>query len=396
MLGKLQRVRPAAWVLLVLMALLGLGSMLAITNQLLPSTTVLYIVQPLCAVLIALIAHYLARGRRVAVRHANDKAMIIASVLVIWFVLYFASGVFFTYIHNALVSSITGLLLNIVGFGLTAAAVEYTRLQTLTIAGRRTVAWFGVIVTVVFATQQMNLGHLASVHTVEDIVKLTISDFVPALASSALLTYLALSAGLKGMLTYRLGLIAMMILPPIIPKYDWYMIGVTAILLAIAVYLVVDRLVATGRTPRTRHHLNRAVEVSWTGVMIALILFMTGFFAYKPSAIMSDSMVPVFSRGSMVIVQKNANKMDITVGDIIQYEAHGLVITHRVVQISQATDGSGDRVFITKGDNNPSRDEPVNISHVTGVVRTTIPYIGFPTVWLRELTIGNQSNQVNK
>lgn len=107
-------------------------------------------------------------------------------------------------------------------------------------------------------------------------------------------------------------------------------------------------------------------------------------------------MVPVFSRGSMVIVQKNANKMDITVGDIIQYEAHGLVITHRVVQISQATDGSGDRVFITKGDNNPSRDEPVNISHVTGVVRTTIPYIGFPTVWLRELTIGNQSNQVNK
>lgn len=396
MFAKMQRVRPAAWLLIALVTLMSVGSLLAVTLQVAPSNTILYIVQPLCGLLVAYTAYRLANGKHTTVHHANDKAIIIASVLAIWFVVYFASGVFFTYIHNALFSTIQGLLFNLIGFGLSAAALEYTRLQTLVLAGRRNAAWFGVLVTIIFAISQMNLIHLSTTHTAEDAVKLIISDFTPALINSLLLTYLAFSTGLKGMLTYRLGLVAMTILPPIIPKYDWYLIGVTSILLTIVVYLVVDRLVTTGREPRTRHHLNKALEASWICAIIALILFMTGFFAYKPNAIMSNSMVPVFSRGSMVIVQKNINKMDIKVGDIIQYEAHGLIITHRVVQIDQATDGSGERVFITKGDNNPSRDEPVAISHVIGAVRAAIPYIGYPTVWLRELTVGNQSDKVNK
>ena len=123
---------------------------------------------------------------------------------------------------------------------------------------------------------------------------------------------------------------------------------------------------------------------------------MTGALTYKPSAIMSDSMVPTFSRGSMVIVQKLTNPMDINISDIIQYEAHDTVITHRVIVITQADDGSGKRTFITKGDNNPSRDEPISQDHVTGVVRAQIPYIGYPTVWLHEITVGNKSNEINK
>lgn len=45
---------------------------------------------------------------------------------------------------------------------------------------------------------------------------------------------------------------------------------------------------------------------------------------------MSNSMAPLFNRGSMVVAQKINDPMDISVGDIIQYEADNKMITHRV------------------------------------------------------------------
>ena len=77
-------------------------------------------------------------------------------------------------------------------------------------------------------------------------------------------------------------------------------------------------------------------------------------------------------------------------GDIIQYEAENKTITHRVVAIETAkSDGSGGLVFTTKGDNNPSKDPPVSEDAVVGIVRSTVPYVGYPTVWLKEASMGH-------
>lgn len=87
----------------------------------------------------------------------------------------------------------------------------------------------------------------------------------------------------------------------------------------------------------------------------------------------------------MVIVQ-NVKPIDISVGDIVQYEAPGKMMTHRVIAINQDVSGNGERVFVTKGDNSPSEDPLVYPRQIVGVVRGYIPIIGYPTVWLRELT----------
>lgn len=395
MLTKLRSVRWQAWLLLILTAALGVFSLVSITYKLLPPTATTNIVMPVGAIAIALLAYAFTHGQGDRVRHAGDKAILIGSVLAIWFVAYFATGLLVTYVHNALVSSVHGIALNIFAYGATAAAVEYTRHRIMLIAKRRNALWFGVLVVIAFALPQMTLGHVASATSLEDVVKLVVSDFIPALAASTLLTYLAIACGMPAQLTYRLGVVAMTILPPVIPKYDWYLIGVTSVLLTVIVYLVIDHTQQERHQRSRKQHTHRAFDAMWAITMLALILFMTGFFAYKPSAIMSNSMSPVFSRGAMVILQKNTPVMDINIGDIIQYESRGRVITHRVIDISQSQDGSGKRVFITKGDNNPSKDMPVNQEQVLGTVRAQVPHIGYPTVWLREITIGNESEQVN-
>ena len=390
MFHKLFTVKSSAWKLLVAGVVVALGPRLAWQFGLVDSHDALYIVQPILAVLAAGLAHIVLRGQRDRVRHKSDKALVIASVLSVWFVVYFLSGLIVTFVHNAVASSWQVIALNILAFGAAAAAVEYIRYALMLLAGRRNAMWFGIIVSLVFAVQQIGLLQMNGVGSAVDIIKFLITYVAPAVVGSLLLTYLSVSCGLGPQLVYGLGVVALTVLPPIIPKYDWYMTSMSSILLAVAIYIMIDRSTDESDEVRVRRRHRRpkfAFDIAFGLVMVALVLFMTGVFTYKPVVIMSNSMVPVFSRGSIVVVQRLRDPMDISIGDIIQYQSDSnVMITHRVVAIDTAEDDSGDRVFTTKGDNNPSRDPPVKQGNVIGIIRSTVPYVGYPTVLLREMS----------
>lgn len=389
MLRKLLRIPSQAWILLCSTGFVAVITVVIRTTEIVQPKTFMYIVQPLLACLLAGIAFIFARGRQNRIRHKGEKMTIVASVLSVWFVLYFLSGLALTYVHNTLTSEFVVIALNVMTFGVTAAAMTYTLYITMQLVSRRDVLWFGVIVAIVFSLQEMSFTQLSELTRFEDIVKLSVSEFIPTIFSSFLLTYLAISCGLGAMMVYKLGLAAIIVLPPIIPKYDWYLIGVSSILLTISIYIAIDRTAQSREPGHTFHyrHARRAYDVMLLLVTFGLVLFMTGFFTYKPSVIVSNSMQPLFSRGSLVIMQPISSPMDIRKGDIVQYESTGKVITHRVVNIDTTTDGSGKRVFITKGDNSPSEDKPVQANQVLGIVRSHVPYIGYPTVFLKELKL---------
>lgn len=375
--------------------LFGLVTVLALVSVVVRgSSTVapnvfLYAVQPFGALAIAIVAWLMAHGLQDRVRRRSEKAYMVGSVLAVWFVIYFLSGLATTYTRNTLMATPIGIALNMFGFGLTAIALEYTRHKIILLAGRRNVLWFGVIVTIVFAVQQLNLSAFSSGYNIEQFTKFVVADMVPIFASSMVLTYLAVSSGFPAMLVYKLGILASTLLLPVLPKYDWYLIGVSSVLLAVAVYLVVDRAQQGRRPEHRRHHAHiyRASNIMFITAMVGLVLFVTGALSYKPVVVVSNSMQPVYSRGAMIIVRMKVDPMDIENGNIIQYKHKqtGQVITHRVIEIQQAANGSGDRVFITKGDNNQSEDIPVEQSQLRGVVQAQIPYIGYPTVWFRSL-----------
>lgn len=391
MFRKVVSVKPSAWLLLGLAVIVSVGPRFVWQLGLVSSSGALYIVQPVLAVAAALVTRVVLQGQRDRIRHTTDKAMTILSVLSIWFVVYFLSGMLVTFVHNAVASSLQNIVINLLAFGVSAAAVEYVRHGLMLQAGRRNALWFGVIVSLVLTVQQLALiQQLTSGDgSAIEVIKFIFTFVVPALVGNFLLTYLTLVAGLSSQLVYSLGIVALTVLPPIIPKYDWYMTSMSSVLLAVATYVMIDRSRGESddaRVRRRRHRPKFAFDLMFGMFMVTLVLFMTGVFTYKPVVIMSDSMVPVFSRGSVVVVQKLRDPVDIRVGDIIQYVSENKTITHRVVAIATADDDSGDLVFTTKGDNSPSRDLPVKQEQVLGVIRSTIPYVGFPTVWLHDIS----------
>ncbi|MFQ5800591.1 MAG: signal peptidase I [Candidatus Hydrothermarchaeales archaeon] len=107
-------------------------------------------------------------------------------------------------------------------------------------------------------------------------------------------------------------------------------------------------------------------------------------------AVVSNSMIPVFYRGDLIVV-KGIDCQDIEVDDIIVYQNpyRGIPVVHRVVEIVE--DEHGGRSFITKGDNNPHTDQttgispPVACGWLRGEVKLIIPKLGLFKVGLIEL-----------
>jgi len=89
-------------------------------------------------------------------------------------------------------------------------------------------------------------------------------------------------------------------------------------------------------------------------------------------------MEPSYPVGPLVIV-KPTNTKDILIGDVITYQPEAgkaEYITHRVVSIARATDGT--ETFVTKGDNNASPDDkPIVEGQVMGAVWYSLPWIGY-------------------
>ena len=97
-----------------------------------------------------------------------------------------------------------------------------------------------------------------------------------------------------------------------------------------------------------------------------------GFKAY---IITTNSMEPTIKIGDVVIC-KEANEEEIKDGDVITFSKDGGVITtHRVTKIEETE--SGNKIYVTKGDNNTLEDEEkIESKEVKGKMTATIPKLG--------------------
>ena len=98
-------------------------------------------------------------------------------------------------------------------------------------------------------------------------------------------------------------------------------------------------------------------------------------FGFRIYMVMTGSMEPTYNIGDMIIIRETKIE-DIKVNDVITYtiEDEKNTITHR---ISEIIEQDGEKVYITKGDNNNSNDtDSVSYNQIRGVVLFKISKMG--------------------
>ena len=130
-----------------------------------------------------------------------------------------------------------------------------------------------------------------------------------------------------------------------------------------------------------RNILHTVLNIVWRGILLgvmaaaavyaaALIIF--SLCGIRPFIVLSGSMEPAFSAGSLCFVDTKAKFENAETGDVIAYEtAGGSMVTHRAVSISEGK-------IETKGDANEIEDaKPVYEENVIGTPIFTVPELGF-------------------
>lgn len=88
--------------------------------------------------------------------------------------------------------------------------------------------------------------------------------------------------------------------------------------------------------------------------------------------VVSNSMVPAFSKGDMLL-KASPGLVEPGPGDVIAFRAPWLnneIVTHRLVRISETE-------MVTKGDNNALSDPIGHPDEIVGVIVGKIPYLGW-------------------
>lgn len=320
------------------------------------------------------------------IRKETDKLQIILIILILYFMIYFSSGLFLGYEYSPYSHHILDILLNCIKFLPIVIIKEYVRLVLVQNSKKRT-NWLCFIV-ILFTLLDVNFQTLLS-GNIEEIFKYTCSTLFPSIFRNMLLVYLALTCGFKSLLFYQLSFQLFYLIFPFFPKLDWFLGGIFEMLLPAVIFFQIHYLELNDSRLISRHEIQKGNPLRTAPLLILLIVmvgFVGGFFHYQPIAIISNSMIPEFQRGDAVVIEKANDKIkqNLKIGDIIQYQTPSKTIVHRIAFIIESE--NKEKRYITKGDNNNANDtEPVTNAQIKGIVKFTVPKVGYPSVWLYDL-----------
>lgn len=105
-------------------------------------------------------------------------------------------------------------------------------------------------------------------------------------------------------------------------------------------------------------------------------------FYYGAYVIATESMTGELNRGDVAIYESYEEQLIIE-GQVIVFEQNGSAIVHRVVDIEII---NGITRYHTKGDANEDWDADYILdSDIIGLVNYKLPFLGYPTLWVRSL-----------
>ena len=343
------------------------------------------LINPLMWIVMCVVAIFLGKDSGLRVRSGVNKTQSLLIVLIIYIILYFLSGLIFGFERTPYSKDILSVLLNLWSFGSIIILQEYVRLQLVKNENKKMYSL--ILTTLVFFVLNLNYSNFLDNFTDFKTIFIYVSSvLLPAIAESAILTYLVYTSGVKASIIYRLFVTIPPFLIPIVPSLDWFVTAVVGVVLPLAVYIYINyvNVVKNERLSRgERKRYSPVVYIPVFALIAVFAAFVMGLFKYQPVAVLSGSMSPTFNRGDAVIINKltKQEKNELKKGDIIQFISGTKYVVHRIYKVTNYE--YGNKAFITKGDHNNAPDsDQVSLDNVIGKVSFSVPLIGYPSVWL--------------
>ncbi len=321
------------------------------------------------------------KKRSILSLNTRQVIMLIAVIGVLYIILYYLTGLKFGFVKNPYRLTIK----NFFQFFLPTAAIIFSteviryvmRAQNSKLAD--VLSYLSCVTAEVLITA--TLGSISRFHRFMDFLGLAL---FPAIVANILYHYLSKRYGPIPNIIYRGCTTLYLYLFAVVPAMPDPLFAFLNLIVPMAVYSFIDMLYekkrryALGKKNKAAAPLTVATVV----IMAALIMLISNRFAYGALVIATDSMTGELNRGDAAIFEQYDGQV-ITDGQVIVFEKDGSTVVHRVVDIKCI---NGVNRYYTKGDVNEDIDEGyITGSNIMGIVSMKVPYVGYPTLWMRGL-----------
>lgn len=227
-------------------------------------------------------------------------------------------------------------------------------------------------------------GSNVSFKSLDSILEFFGITFFPSLVSNIVFDDMVVKYGYKPILVYRLLTTLCYYMLPIVPNMYILFRAIARIVIPLIFYFILsymyDRVMF-------QEVLKVKPKISVLSIIVLIIaIIMAGLisceFRYGILTIGSGSMTGTLNKGDIAFFEK-FNGQELEIGDIIIFKRGKRNIVHRITQVGIFND---EYVYITKGDKNKLEDKGyVYQKDIQGIVHYRIKYIGYPSIWIRNL-----------
>jgi len=205
-----------------------------------------------------------------------------------------------------------------------------------------------------------------------------------SLSCNLFYNYVSNRYGFIGIIAYRMITVLYVYFIPIMPNVFVYFKSFARMLYPYIMYLIIERTYS--KTDFVVSHTEKRRNVIGITTLVIIMSLVTMLiscqFRYGILVTGSGSMAGTLDIGDAVVFEQYKNQ-NVKEGQIIVLEKNGLNIMHRVVEKKNV---NGQIRYYTKGDANKEMDVGyITDDKIVGVILFKIKYIGYPTIWLRQM-----------
>ena len=333
----------------------------------------------------AVAASLLVKKRGSLSINKREVLMMMAIIAVLYVICKEMTGIYFGFYKNPYFVTSKRFLSVVLPTIVIIIAIEWIRYVILAqkMKSASVLTYLSCIVTDILIYS--NFSGITSFNRFMDLVGLTL---FPALSANVLYHFVSKRYGMIPNVVFRCITMLYINFIPVSSGMSDALDSCIGIITPIA-FLALVSAMFDKKTKRTKRK-NLTVEVISTALALAIVISVTMLiscqFRYGALVIATESMTGEINKGD-VIVYERYEQQALREGQVIVFAKDNVKIVHRVVRIENI---NGETRYYTKGDANPDEDYGYRLSSdIVGLTDVKVAYIGFPTLWIRELLEGN-------
>lgn len=330
------------------------------------------------------------KKRKIDSIYKKQVTILMTIFAVLYLGLFYLMGLYFGFEKSKIVLSIWSLFRFIIPLSIIIISSEIIRKVFLSQEAIIHIKSININLSQIFTYIAMVLVDLVIYTGIYDLTNL--DDFLMALgfvlfaslSCNLLYNYISVRYDSKGIIIYRLITILYVYFIPIVPNVYIFFKSFLRMLYPYIIYIFLEKLYS--KNDFTISYVDKRKEIIGNTVLLVvmtlLIMLISCQFRYGILVIGSRSMTGTINKGDAVIFEKYDNQ-DIQKGQVIIFDYNGVQTVHRVFEIKNV---NGVYRYYTKGDANKNMDDGyVTKDKIYALVKLKVKYIGYPTLWVKEL-----------